>query len=150
MELMRANSRDGICRPAEGKHRIRGRVWKRHRGSACDKIGERGSSRAGARRVARRGEEEGKSRKAGSSPEKKLLGKNEEVGEFARAGSGWGRSSEEGDGEGGFGGGRKATAVATATSSWLGQGVAAAVVGLLSQPSVSSHSRRRKLLYFLK
>ena len=44
----------------------------------------------------------------------------------------------------------------TVKYSWPGQGVAAAVaaastaVGLLPQPSVSSHSRWRKLLSFLK
>ena len=47
-----------------------------------------------------------------------------------------------------------ATAAATATSSWLGQGVAAVAaaaamtVGLLPRPSVSSHSRGRRLFFF--
>ena len=54
---------------------------------------------------------------------------------------GWRRSGPE-----------AATAAAMTTSSWSGQGAAAAVtaVGFLRRPFVSSHSRGRKLLSFFK
>ena len=66
-------------------------------------------------------------------------------------GARWRRRWREG------GGGSSRAAAATMVSSWPGQGVAtvaaaatATTVGLLPRPSVSSHSRGKKLLSFLR